>query len=454
MKTDPVFLIMKLSDLQINPDNPRYIKEVDVQRLIEKLITGYSIPEYRKIAIDKKDNNLIYAGNQRTNCFKIMSTWTEDGLKLTIENLLNEESERKEAYEVFKPLIESEEIPDSWIFDISEMSDRQKKQLLVTDNINDGQFDYDVLANEYDIEELSKWMNLPIDWGADAKEDDPPPKEVATDDGYEIEIPEKPIVKKGDYIEIKGNGLVHRLYCGDATDLDHVKDLFKGDKCDLVITDPPYNLGYTGKRDERPKDRLKNDSMSSEDFRAFLKAIFDNLYIVSKDGATWYVWHADTEGHNFRGAMIDAGVKIRQCLIWVKQSLVVGRQDYHWQHEPCLYGWKPGAAHNWYSDRSQSTLLEFDRPTRSKEHPTMKPIPLIAYQMKNSSAKGDIIADLCGGSGTTMATAHQIERTCYMMELDPKFCDVIIKRMLRLDKNIRIEINKKERTSEFTKDKN
>ena len=208
---------------------------------------------------------------------------------------------------------------------------------------------------------------------------------------------------------------------------------------DLVVTDPPYNVAYEGKT----KDALtiKNDSMSNDQFYQFLYDFYSATAAFMKKGAGWYIWHADSEGHNFRTAMRNAGITVKQCLIWVKNSMVMGRQDYHWKHEPCLYGWIEGEAHNWYADRKQTTVLEFDRPHRNAEHPTMKPVELIAYQIKNSSKIGDIVLDAFGGSGTTMVASEQLGRKCRMIELDPKYCAVIIDRMKKLNPNIVITQN-------------
>ena len=199
-----------------------------------------------------------------------------------------------------------------------------------------------------------------------------------------------------------------------------------GGGADMLLTDPPYNVEYTGKT----KDALKiqNDSMGDDDFRQFLRDAFVAANAVMKAGAVFYIWHADSEGYNFRGACIDSGWKVRQCLIWKKQTLVMGRQDYHWKHEPCLYGWKEGAGHLWAADRKQTTILEFDRPSRSGEHPTMKPVALFEYQMLNNTKGGDIVLDLFGGSGTTIISAEKNGRYGYLMELDPKYCDVIVQR--------------------------
>lgn len=218
----------------------------------------------------------------------------------------------------------------------------------------------------------------------------------------------------------------HRLMCGDATDPDEVNKLMDNQLADMIFTDPPYNVDYTGKT----KDALtiKNDAMEDKNFRNFLVAAFKNMVDASKAGAPIYVCHADSEGLTFRSAFKEAGWDLKQCIIWVKQHFVMGRQDYHWQHEPILYGWKPGAAHKFYGGRNQSTVWQIDRPMASREHPTMKPVNLCAKAIENSSKSGDIIIDFFGGSGSTLIACEQLNRTCYMMELDPVYVDVIKKR--------------------------
>lgn len=192
------------------------------------------------------------------------------------------------------------------------------------------------------------------------------------------------------------------------------------------MTDPPYNVAYEGKT----KDALKieNDSMGDEAFRQFLVDAFSMADTVLVPGGVFYIWHADSEGYNFRGACRDVGWKVRECLIWNKNAFVLGRQDYQWKHEPCLYGWKDGASHEWYSDRSQTTVIDCDRPQRNGEHPTMKPVELFRYLIENSSKKGDVVFDSFGGSGTTLVAAEQTGRVAYLMELDPVYVDVIVKR--------------------------
>jgi site-specific DNA-methyltransferase (adenine-specific) len=248
------------------------------------------------------------------------------------------------------------------------------------------------------------------------------PTEGLTDADDVPEAPAEPITKPGD-LWILGN---HRLFCGDSTNIQHVERLMDGQKADLWLTDPPYNVAYEGKT----KDALtiKNDSMSDQAFRQFLVDVYNTANCVLRPGASFYIWHADSEGYNFRGAAHDIGWKVRQCLVWVKSVMVMGRQDYQWKHEPCLYGWTEGAAHFWNSDRKQTTVLEFDKPRRNGEHPTMKPVDLFQYQMANSTKPTNIVLDSFGGSGTTLIAAERINRHARLMELDPIYCDVIVQR--------------------------
>lgn len=218
----------------------------------------------------------------------------------------------------------------------------------------------------------------------------------------------------------------HRLICGDSTRVDVLQNVTGGGKVDLLLTDPPYNVAYEGKT--RDALTIQNDAMGDEQFRQFLRDAFTAADTVMKPGAVFYIWHADSEGYNFRGAARDTGWTVRQCLIWRKQSMVMGRQDYHWRHEPCLYGWKDGAGHLWASDRKQTTVLEFDRPARNAEHPTMKPVALFEYQMLNNTKGSDVVLDIFGGSGTTLIACEKHGRCARLVELDPKYCDVIVRR--------------------------
>lgn len=237
-----------------------------------------------------------------------------------------------------------------------------------------------------------------------------------------LELPAEPKSRLGDIYQLGR----HRLMCGDSTSLNNVESLMNGNKADMLLTDPPYNVDYEGKTKEKLK--LKNDKMSNDKFRQFLVDAFANANIVLKNGGVFYIWHAESEGYNFRGACDDVGWKVRQCLIWKKNSFVLGRQDYQWKHEPCLYGWKEGAAHLWESDRKQTTVIDYEKPSRNDVHPTMKPVGLFDYQIKNNTKAGDVVLDLFGGSGTTIMACEQNGRTAYTMEFDPVYVDVIIDR--------------------------
>jgi len=311
---------------------------------------------------------------------------------------------------------------------LDHLSDRQRKAYILADNqlaLNAG-WDTDLLRAELqDLAEQEFDLSL-IGFSDDELADLLPdieelPPEGADEDAAP-EVPEEPVTKPGD-VWLLGK---HRVMCGDSTSIAEVEKLMAGAKADLLLTDPPYNVAYEGKTADALT--IQNDSMGDEDFRQFLRDVYTAADVVMKPGAVFYIWHADSEGYNFRGAAHDVGWQIRQCLIWNKNSLVLGRQDYQWKHEPCLYGWKEGAGHYWGSDRSQTTVLDFNRPSRNGEHPTMKPVELFQYQLENSSKKGWVVLDLFGGSGTTVIAAQKAGRQARLMELDPRYCDVIVKR--------------------------
>jgi site-specific DNA-methyltransferase (adenine-specific) len=305
-------------------------------------------------------------------------------------------------------------------------SDAQKKAYVIADNklaLNAG-WDNDMLSIEFaELKDMDFDLGL-TGFDADelAKLLQEPEKEGLTDEDDVPEAPEQPVTVEGD-IWILGN---HRLMCGDSTSIDALETLCEGQLVDMWLTDPPYNVAYEGKT----KDALtiENDAMGNDEFRQFLRDSYSAADAVMKSGAVFYIWHADSEGYNFRGAAFDIGWQIRQCLIWKKQTMVMGRQDYHWKHEPCLYGWKDGAAHLWSTDRKQTTILEFDRPSRNAEHPTMKPVELFAYQMQNNTKGDDLVLDSFAGSGTTAIACEKFNRRARLMELDPVYCDVIVKR--------------------------
>jgi len=321
-------------------------------------------------------------------------------------------------------------LPQVPCIELSHLTDAQRRAYILADNrlaLNAG-WDEELLALELaELQalevnlELLGFANCEIDTLLASLQDqsgllpDADPDEVP-------DLPAEPITTPGEMI-ILGH---HRLLCGDATRPEDLARLMAGARADMVWTDPPYNVAYEGKTVEALT--IQNDSMDNASFRAFLLAFYRAALSVTKPGGPIYVAHADSEGVNFRATMLEAGWLLKQCLIWVKQAFVLGRQDYHWQHEPILYGWAPGAAHVWEGDRSQSTILTFDRPQRSTEHPTMKPVDLVAYCLENSSRPGDVILDPFAGSGTTLIAAEKAGRIARLVELDPRYCDVIVAR--------------------------
>lgn len=312
----------------------------------------------------------------------------------------------------------------------SGMTDEQKKKYRILDNktAEVAEWNFDLLEAELKDLDFGDF-----DFGFDDMPELSEPVEITEDEIPEVDDKSEPITKPGDIWQLGE----HRLMCGDSTDASAVAALMNGKEADLLLTDPPYNvaLGMGGSVDEARKRHrrtdglvIMNDKMSEDKFFEFLLNCFKAAKDALKEGGAFYIWHADNEGLNFRSALKESGLTLRQTLIWNKNCITLGRQDYQWRHEPCLYGWKDGASHNWYGDRKQPTVLDFKKPSRSEEHPTMKPVELFAYQIQNSTKKGEIVLDLFGGSGTTIIACEQTGRIGYSMELDPKYCDVIIKR--------------------------
>ncbi|MBE6926890.1 MAG: DNA modification methylase [Ruminococcaceae bacterium] len=285
--------------------------------------------------------------------------------------------------------------------------DKDKLALLITDLQG---VDFDVSLTGFDPAEIDDLFKDSV-------------KDGVKDDEFDVTAElEKPTITKAGDIWTLGR---HRLICGDSTKEETFEQLMAGKKVNLVITDPPYNVNYEGSA-----GKIQNDNMADAAFYDFLLAAFQNTEGVMADDASIYVFHADTEGLNFRKAFADAGFYLSGCCIWKKQSLVLGRSPYQWQHEPCLYGWKKNGKHQWYTGRKETTIWEFDKPKKNGDHPTMKPIPLLAYPIMNSSLTNCLVLDPFGGSGSTLIACEQTDRCCYTIELDPKFCDVIVKRYI------------------------
>lgn len=284
-------------------------------------------------------------------------------------------------------------------------------------------WDLDKLKVEFDNIELDLdlfgFEELEKKLGDDPEDDNFDESEVLTDNPYS---------QKGDIFELNE----HRLMCGDSTDAEVVKTLTNGKIVDMIFTDPPYNVDYEGSTGMK----IQNDKQKDSDFLTFLSKAFTNMADQLKAGGVVYCCHADTEGLNFRTAFKGAGLKLSECLVWVKNSLVLGRQDYHWRHEPILYGWKEGESHYFAEDRTQDTVWEYNKPKANDLHPTMKPIPLVARAINNSSRKGEVVLDLFGGSGTTLIACEELKRKSLIMELDERYVDVIVKRYCRLKNSL------------------
>lgn len=257
--------------------------------------------------------------------------------------------------------------------------------------------------------------------------------ETDLDDVPEVDEAAEPVTKSGDVWHLGQ----HRLLCGDSTLPSSYAELLRGEEADMMVTDPPYNvnLGNGGSADEARKRHrrtdglcIANDHMSDGDFYTFLGAFYAATLAVLKPGSAFYIWHADNEGLNFRKALKDAGGVLRQTIIWNKNTITLGRQDYQWKHEPCLYGWKEGASHRWFSDRCQSTVIDMPKPARSELHPTMKPVALFEYLIGCSSQPGDVVLDPFGGSGTTAVACEHTGRVARLVELDGRYCDAIVRR--------------------------
>lgn len=299
------------------------------------------------------------------------------------------------------------------------LSPEQVKAYRLADNKTGELADWDMGLLDDELDDI---MNIDMsDFGFDLELGDDEDKQAQEDD-FDEEPPEEPKSKLGQVFQLGR----HRLMCGDSTKTEDVRKLVGGMQCDLLLTDPPYNVAYEGK--QKSKMTIKNDHQEDEEFYKFLFNAFNAAKDSLKQGASFYIWYASHEAANFNNAANNAGLSVREELIWEKNSLVMGRQDYQWKHEPCLYGWVEGGSHSWYSDRKQTTVMHFDKPQHSDLHPTMKPVALFDYQIKNSTKSGDVVLDLFGGSGTTIMACEQNGRNACVMEYDPKYADVIIKR--------------------------
>lgn len=393
---------MKISEIHLNPDNPRFIKDDRFEKLINNIKEFPKMMKLRPIIID--DSGKILGGNMR-----------------------------------YRALIELgyQEIPEGWVVKASELTEEEKERFIITDNIPYGDWDNDKLANEWDEIKLEDWgmdlSEINIHFEIEAEEDD-------FDVDKAVEDTKEPICKLGDIWQL-GN---HRIMCGDSTKKEDVEKLMNGKKADMVFTDPPYSVNYEKKTKEIFKDKsynkITNDEMDIKEISEFIwKPSFKNMYEVSKDDCSFYM--TMPQGGDQMMMMMSQNWLVKHELIWVKNNPVfsMGRLDYDYQHEPIMYGWKKN--HKFYGKgQFKKSIWEIVRD-KGKLHPTMKPLELISNCLLNSSQEKQIILDLFLGSGSTLIACEQLNRTCYGMEIDPIYCDVVIRRWEEYTKEKAVKLN-------------
>lgn len=444
---------VKISQLQVNEQNPRTCTDKQFEKLVRSVITFPKMLEVRPIVVG--EGGVALGGNMRLRALQAIATMTDEEIMSHIEQSAKYKNRtvcEREALLRYWQKWQHEQMVS--VARTDNMTEDERREFIIKDNVGFGAWDWDMLANDWDTDELddwglSAWVEQPTD--EDGDNDDEEEHKEATEDEFNEDSEEIP--RRCKECELWQLGR-HRLLCGDSTDAEQVKFLMGGASINLYLTDPPYNVGY-GYEDSAMMSRRKhrtdgltvmNDKMDNDQFRDFLSSAFRAAEEHMEKGAAFYIFHSDNYSLWFREALMSTkDLELRETLIWNKDSLCLGRQDYQWKHEPCLYGWKNGAAHNWFSDRSQVTVIDMPRPKSSKEHPTMKPVPLFAYLMGNSTKECWNVYDGFAGSGTTLIAAEQLNRNAFMMELDPHYCDVIIARWEKLtgEKAVKIgEFNK------------
>jgi DNA modification methylase len=395
---------VKIGEIKANPNNPRIIKDDKFKKLVKSIQEFPEMLKLRPIVVN--DDMVVLGGNMRLKACK------EAGLKSI-------------------PIIKA-----------SLLTEEQQKEFIVKDNVGYGEWDWDDLANNWDAEQLT-------DWGLDIPNFEAEVLEAEEDD---FGVPDGGIetdIVLGDLFEIGE----HRLLCGDSTDSDQVARLMNGQKADMVFTDPPYRVSFQGQRiSNTTKDgivihghkgantkheEIENDSLSEDDFKDFMAGVLSNLFMFNK--GAWYICFAYSELHLLLNSLIDAGYKWKNIIIWMKNQAALSNMDYKSRYEPIIYG-QPGSC--FYGERyKQEDIWQFQRTLKNDLHPTMKPIPLIENALNNSSEEGMSVLDLFLGSGSTMVASHQLKRKCFGMELDPKYCQVIVDRMIKLDPSLTIKRN-------------
>lgn len=439
--------LIKLSQISVNERNPRKISDIQLERLVRSILIFPEMLTLRPIAIDETYKSL--GGNMRYRALTVIESMTPEEIDVKLEKCpgwaKKTEEEQRQLREYWSKW---QEDPTAEIVRADQLTEEQKREFIIKDNVSFGEWDESILDADFDKEEL-------LDWGLGDFEDDTDEGDANEDEYSAEDVDNAPMRCNPGDVWLLGR---HRLMCGDSTKESDVAKLMSGEQAHLLLTDPPYNVDYQG--GTKDKMKIANDNMDDMTFLSFLTAAFNCAVQSMRPGAAFYVWHADSKGFEFRSALKEVGLTLRETLIWVKNALVLGRQDYQWRHEPCLYGWKNGASHYFIDDRSQSTVIEDagfdykklkkdellkivlqltdvsvpntviyeDKPTKNDIHPTMKPVKLMARLIKNSTKQEELVLDLFGGSGSTLIACEQINRICYTMEFDPKYCDAILDR--------------------------
>jgi DNA modification methylase len=385
--------IVKISEVKLNPNNPRLIKDDKFKKLVQSIKDFPEMLNIRPIVVNQ--DMIILGGNMRYKACK------EAGLK---------------------------EIP----IIITDLSEDKQREFLIKDNTSGGEWDWEVLANEWNSEELEAWgLDVPsfeVDEVLEAEEDD-----------FDTTPPEEPITVLGDLYEIGE----HRLLCGDSTDSDQVAKLMNGEKADMVFTDPPYGVSYTGGHNEKKRKGIENDTLQGGDLTNLFRDSLLNADLFSKDYSAFYIWYANGKAVETFSSFAELNLEVRAVICWykVKSGLGAFMSQYIPNYEPCIYAFKKGKTCQWFGATDEKTVWELKKESRNDYHPTQKPVELPERAINNSSKLSDIIYDCFLGSGSTMVASHQLKRKCYGMELDPKYCDVIVKRMIKLDDTLTVKRN-------------
>jgi len=385
-----------IKQVRSNPDNPRFIKGNKFEKLVKSIKEFPQMLDLRPIVVNQ--DMIVLGGNMR------LKACEEAGLK---------------------------EVP---IIFADNLTPEQEKEFIIKDNSSFGEWDWDLLANEWETEQLIDWgMDIPDDWAVDEVLE-------AEEDDYEGSADEiQTDIVLGDLIEIGE----HRLLCGDSTDSDQVAKLMNGEKADMVFTDPPYGVSYEGGHNKKKRDGIIADTLSGSDLSTLFEDSINTACIFTHDHAPFYVWYASGKSVETFAGLSNTPISVRAIIAWykVKSGLGAFMAQYIPNYEPCIYGHKEGKSIKWYGATDEKTIWELKNDNKNKLHPTQKPIELPERALNNSSKVGDIVYDAFTGSGSTMVAAHQLKRKCYGMELDPKYCQVIIDRMKKLDPALEIKIN-------------